>query len=259
MSSDPFSVLGIPSSASEDEIKAAYRRLAKKYHPDLNPDDKAAEKKMTEVNEAYAEALRIRRGGSSWSSGAGASSSGQQSYYRNPYSHREYQQYDYYYDDPTRRQNTGDPFGGFGFDPFAAFFGAQQRAETRYQRRSYHNPELKTAEEHILSKRFNDALNLLNRIPEHDADWHALYARADIGLGNRISAMNHARQAASMAPGDADYQNLLRTLDSDRQYYHSARSSAGNFRSVICSNPLLTCCAMNMLLNCCFGRGMFCC
>ena len=60
---DPFAVLGVSSSATEDEIKAAYRKLAKKYHPDLNPGDKAAEQKMREVNEAYTQALQIRKNG----------------------------------------------------------------------------------------------------------------------------------------------------------------------------------------------------
>ena len=46
---DPFQVLGISSSASEDEIKQAYRKLAKKYHPDLNPGDANAEAKMKEI------------------------------------------------------------------------------------------------------------------------------------------------------------------------------------------------------------------
>ena len=51
MPNDPFTVLGVSSSATEDEIKAAYRKLAKKYHPDLNPGDKVAEQKMREVND----------------------------------------------------------------------------------------------------------------------------------------------------------------------------------------------------------------
>lgn len=53
MARDPYEVLGVPRGASEDEIKTAYRRLAKKYHPDLNPGDPTAAQKMNEVNQAY--------------------------------------------------------------------------------------------------------------------------------------------------------------------------------------------------------------
>ena len=50
---DLYEVLGLQKGASDDEIKKAYRKLAKKYHPDLNPGDKEAEQKMKEVNGAY--------------------------------------------------------------------------------------------------------------------------------------------------------------------------------------------------------------
>jgi molecular chaperone DnaJ len=50
---DYYSVLGISKGATEKEIKAAYRKLARKYHPDVNPGDKAAEAKFKEINNAY--------------------------------------------------------------------------------------------------------------------------------------------------------------------------------------------------------------
>ena len=53
MIQDPYKVLGVSPDASDEEIKRAYRRLAKKYHPDLNPGDQEAARKMQEVNAAY--------------------------------------------------------------------------------------------------------------------------------------------------------------------------------------------------------------
>lgn len=53
MIDDPYKVLGVSPDASDEEIKKAYRKLAKKYHPDLNPGDTEAAKKMQQVNAAY--------------------------------------------------------------------------------------------------------------------------------------------------------------------------------------------------------------
>lgn len=51
---NPYKVLGISNTASKEEIRKSYRALARKYHPDVNPGDKAAEEKFKEINDAYA-------------------------------------------------------------------------------------------------------------------------------------------------------------------------------------------------------------
>lgn len=53
MTEDPYKILGVSPNASDEEIKQAYRRLAKQYHPDRNPGDEEAAKKMQQINAAY--------------------------------------------------------------------------------------------------------------------------------------------------------------------------------------------------------------
>lgn len=61
MITNPYKILGVPDGASEEECTRAYKKLAKKYHPDLNPNDKKAAEKMAEINAAYDQ---IKNGGS---------------------------------------------------------------------------------------------------------------------------------------------------------------------------------------------------
>lgn len=82
---DFYKTLGVSEDASESDIKKAYRKLSRKYHPDLNPDDKQAEKKFKEISEAYdvlsdkkqrEEYDQIRRYGASGMGGFGAGAGG---------------------------------------------------------------------------------------------------------------------------------------------------------------------------------------
>ncbi|MBR3423502.1 MAG: J domain-containing protein, partial [Clostridia bacterium] len=73
MNKDPYSVLGVPRDASEEEIKKAYRALARKYHPDNYAGSAQAagyEEVMKEINEAYDAIQKERAGGASAASGA---------------------------------------------------------------------------------------------------------------------------------------------------------------------------------------------
>lgn len=74
---DPYQVLGVPSTATDEEVKKAYRNLARKYHPDNyhdNPLADLAQERMKEINEAYEEIQTQRKRGASTSSSYGASS-----------------------------------------------------------------------------------------------------------------------------------------------------------------------------------------
>lgn len=129
---DPYTVLGVSSTASDEEISKAYKKLARQYHPDLNPGNAAAEAKMKEINTAYETIKDIRSGKKTY---AGASSSysgysrGYQTYgnsgsgytdpfeaYRNTYGGR-YYEYDFsdlFGRRAAEEKKTNRSFGLFG-------------------------------------------------------------------------------------------------------------------------------------------------
>ena len=86
MKNDLYSTLGVDEKVSQEELKKAYRKLAKKYHPDANPGDKKAEERFKEISEAYdilgskdkrEQYDQIRKGGGnfSWSDAGGQTES----------------------------------------------------------------------------------------------------------------------------------------------------------------------------------------
>lgn len=145
---DPYEVLGVPRGASEEEVTKAYRALAKKYHPDLNPGDEEAARRMSEINEAYDS---IRRGGAQPTYTTGSSAYGgtggqtqedpfrefwqwyaaaqeqarrqqQQQQYQQYQQYRQQQYYGPYSPYGNRRQQTVRRSSGFGCSRFLAWF-----------------------------------------------------------------------------------------------------------------------------------------
>ena len=92
---DPYKVLGVSPDASDEEIKKAYRKLAKKYHPDLNPGDEEAAKKMQEVNAAYEQIKNPEKA---------AGAAGGNGYGYGPYGYGNYGGYQETVDDEDRYQ-----------------------------------------------------------------------------------------------------------------------------------------------------------
>lgn len=238
---DPYEVLGIPQGASDDEIKAAYRKMAKKYHPDLNGGSAEAEAKMKEVNEAYN--ILIKHKGTA----------GQQSGY-NPYGQTgAYGSQGGYGSQQGYGQQQGGYYGGFGFD-FEDLFGGSYRSRqsTAYTET---DPALRPASQAVLAGRYQDALHLLKGVVGRRAAWYYWSARANMGLGNRIAALNDAKTAVTMAPDEPAFRELLFQLNASGFGYQQ-RSTQGGFASYLCANPCLSICALNMLCNCCC-RGSF--
>lgn len=226
MINDPYKVLGISPDASDEEIKTAYRTLAKKYHPDLNPGDKNAQDKMNEINAAYDQI-------------------------KNPQNYRQQSSQQQSYN--GYRQS----YGGYGRDPFEEFFGAWQRQYQQQQQQRSNESEpsgIRAARNYISARRFNEALTALNGVEssQRSAEWYYLSAVANFNLGNKITALDHAEKAVSMAPDNLQYRQLLQNIRAGGQTYQTrSRTSYPDSATKIC----LGLCAANLCARFfCFGN-----
>ncbi len=218
---DPYEVLGVSRDASQEEVTAAYRKLAKKFHPDLNPGDKNAQKKMSEINVAYEE---IKSGKARYTDYSRPQQQGPNPYGRNPY-------------------GQWNPYGGF--NPFGPFAGQQYRTQQRPQGDPF-NP----VRQYINSLRYAEALYALSDIASRTAEWYFLSAIANYGVGNTVTAVQHIEQAVAMDPNNQEYESIRQQIVSSRQAYAS-RSRSFGFPNMSMNTLCLGLCAARFLCMCC--------
>ena len=180
MIDDPYKVLGLSPDASDEDVKRAYRRLAKKYHPDLNPGDAEAARRMQEVNAAYEQIKNPEKAHQNQGGYGGYGNYGGYGGYYDPF--RGYRQQSY------TGTNTGD----------------------QYQQAAY---------QYIRFGRYQEALNALQSATERNARWYYLSALANDGLGNQVTALEHIRRAVSMDPDNLEYQQVLTQIEHGGRVY----------------------------------------
>ncbi len=243
MNKSPYEVLGVPTTATDDEIKAAYRKLAKKYHPDLNGGSAAAEAKMREINEAYN--ILIKHKGEPQQQSYGAyGQSGQYAGYGSG------QQYSY---GGYRGTGNANPFG-YGFDEF--FRSNQRQQYTTYATYTEMNPQLKSVEDALADRNAARARQILSGIMNRTAAWYYWSAMTDVMQGNRVSALNNAKAAVQMKGDEPAFQSLYDQLRAGGRGYQQTGTMQG-FMGGLCNNSCLTCLAINIACNCCC-RGACC-
>ncbi len=215
---DPYEVLGVRRGASQEEVTTAYRRLAKKYHPDLNPHDRDAQKRMSEINVAY-EDIKSGRAETAGSMGSQPGSGSRPP----PWG--------------------GSPFSGFGpFSPFG-FEGGTRHTDREVS--------LETIRRLINSLRYREALFLLSAFGTKNAEWHYLSAAAHWGLGNAVTALDQIEEALRQDPLNPSY-HALRQQIRDGAAAYAQRSGMFGFPNALSLNKVcLGLCVARFLCSFC--------
>ena len=248
MINDPYSVLGISKDASKEEIKKAYRKKAKEYHPDLHPDDPVAAQKMNEVNEAYDmlnnpekyKAREQQNTGNRNPYGNGYGGSGYGGGYQNNggyqngsgyggsgYGSGGYQNNGGYQNGSGYGGNGYGNYGGFNEFDFEEIFGFGRRQTAYMQKPNVQpgdSPEIREAIDLMNAGRYEYANRTLNSIisVKRDARWYYLSALANHGLGNQMMAMDQIQRAIDKEPYNNTYKQVQQSMRQSGSSYNEA-------------------------------------
>lgn len=238
MIDDPYAVLGVSRNATQDEIKKAYRQKTKLYHPDLHPNDPVANKKMTEINEAYDMLMNPGK------YEARRAQQQREQEARQRQQNTGYGGYGGYggfggfggYGGYGGSQNSGNGgnqnqqqsdwggfggFGGFDFGDIFGFGGQSSASSHRPQAQNGDSPMVQNAISAINRGSYQEAVNLLVSIPStgRNARWYYLSSLANKGLDNTILATEQMQKAVQMDPNNRLYHQLLQQLRNAGQTY----------------------------------------
>lgn len=223
---DPYSVLGVSRDASDEEIKKAYRKLSRKYHPDANinnPNKEQAEEKFKEIQQAYDQIMKEREYGSSYGGGNNYGSYG----------------------------DFGD-FGGFG-----GFGGTRNSANNGYQ--DEEAVRRQAASNYINSGHYREAMNVLSGLKQRGGEWYYLSALANMGLGNNVNALNDIHEAVRQDPNNMQYRMAQQRMEGGGTWYQQQQNPFGGMPSAD-SDYCMKICLANLICGlCCPGGGIYCC
>lgn len=157
--------------------------------------------------------------------------------------------------------STGNGYGGYGdfrgfggFGGFGSFGGFGDGANTGYE----DDGHLRAAGNYIRNGYYKEARTVLDSMEERNARWFYYSALAHAGMSNNVAAMEHAKRAAAMEPGNADYSNLVYRFENGGMQYQQRQYTYGNPYAGG-GNLCLKLCIANMICNICCGSGRLCC
>ncbi len=163
------------------------------------------------------------------------------------------------YDQIMKEKEQGY-FGGYGNAGGYGGFGGHQQRNTAGQEDDY-TRHLNAAMNYVRAGRYQEALHVLSGMERKDAGWYYASAIANSGLGNNVSALQHAQRAVELEPGRMEYELLLRQLQGGGNWYDQMSTPYGGMTIVGNDMCCKICLMYNLCSMCCLGGrgGVICC